>query len=213
MATTTITKIKVRRGTELQRKTIVFDQGELAFVTDSDSLRLFVGDGITYGGIPTSMKFYSGNRVTTPTRFARAQVGDLIYDTGVKGLYVLSGVDSNGFPDYDNVNAYQNINPKVDNLTVQYSGTRELAVINNSISAIHVSSEAFDLSGGFFRDVPNGIFKINIDNSSIQFNGSRRLYVHPGFVQWNLLPTQYPGPGTNKMWIDTVNGNIVKVAL
>lgn len=214
MATiTNIVKLKVRRGTEMQRKTVVFDQGELAFVTDADSRRLFVGDGITYGGNPVSMKFYVGNRVTTPNTFAQAQVGDLIYDTGRKGLFVLSGINTAGFADYASVSAYQNINPKVDNITIQYDGNYNLSVVTNSISAQHISSEAFDLSGGILREVPNGSFKINIDNTSIQLNGSRKLYVNPTQVNWSLLPRTYPGAGTNKMWIDTVNGNIVKVSL
>jgi hypothetical protein len=159
------------------------------------------------------MKFYSGNIQTTPNAFARAQVGDLIYDTGRRGLFVLSGTDYSGFANYASVGAYQNINPKVDNITIRYDGSYQLSVINESISARHISSEAFDLNSGFLREVPNGALKINIDNTSIQFNGLRKLYVEPTQIDWTKLPTSDPGAGTKKMWIDTVNGNIVKVAL
>jgi hypothetical protein len=213
MPITTITKIKIRRGTDAQRKTVVFDVGELAFVTDTDSMRLFVGDGITYGGNSVGMKFYSGDRITQPTRFDSAQVGDLIYDTGRKGLFILSGVNVQGFPDYANVNAYQNISTQVDNNTIQYNANRQLSVINDSISAIHISSQAFDLNNGFLREVPNGVFKINIDNNSIRFDTNRKMYADPRYINWSLLPTTYPGAGTNKLWIDVVNGNLLKVAL
>ena len=85
MATLNIVKIKVRRGTDLQRKSVIFDNGELAYVTDADSRRLFIGDGITYGGLPGGMKFYSGSVTTSPNAFARAQIGDFVYDSS---LYV-----------------------------------------------------------------------------------------------------------------------------
>jgi hypothetical protein len=43
-----IVKIKLRRGSEIQRKLVTFDQGELGYVTDTK--RVFVGDGTTTGG-------------------------------------------------------------------------------------------------------------------------------------------------------------------
>ena len=48
MANITIVKLKVRRGSDTQRKEIVLDQGEIGYTLDSK--RLFVGDGSTYGG-------------------------------------------------------------------------------------------------------------------------------------------------------------------
>ena len=44
-----IVKIKLRRGSEIQRKLVTLDQGELGYVTDTK--RVFVGDGSTVGGI------------------------------------------------------------------------------------------------------------------------------------------------------------------
>ena len=48
MADITIVKLKVRRGTDAQRKTIVLDQGEVGYTLDTK--RLFVGDGSKLGG-------------------------------------------------------------------------------------------------------------------------------------------------------------------
>ena len=48
MADITIVKLKVRRGSNAQRKTIVLDQGELGYTLDTK--RLFVGDGTRLGG-------------------------------------------------------------------------------------------------------------------------------------------------------------------
>lgn len=39
--------IKIRRGLDADRRTIVFDQGELAY--SSDIKRVFIGDGTTVG--------------------------------------------------------------------------------------------------------------------------------------------------------------------
>lgn len=211
--TTTVTKIKVRRGTDLQRREVVFDSGELAYVVDAGSRRLFVGDGIVHGGVSVGMKFYSGNRALSANSFMYSQIGDIIYDTAKKGLFVLSGSDSFGFPDYSNLDAYQNISTQVDNSALEYDGTGQLTVKTSGISARHIDSSAFSLESGFLREVPNGAFKINIDNSSIMFDLSGKISVDPRRIRWSLLPTSYPGTGTNKMWIDVVNGGVVKVAL
>ena len=48
MANVTIVKLKVRRGSDTQRKTIVLDQGEVGYTLDTR--RIFVGDGVTEGG-------------------------------------------------------------------------------------------------------------------------------------------------------------------
>ena len=44
--------LRLRRGTDLQRIGVVFEEGELVYSTDTK--RLFVGDGVTAGGIPVS---------------------------------------------------------------------------------------------------------------------------------------------------------------
>ena len=48
MANVTIVKLKIRRGSDAQRKTIVLDQGEVGYTLDTR--RIFVGDGVTEGG-------------------------------------------------------------------------------------------------------------------------------------------------------------------
>jgi hypothetical protein len=40
--------LRIRRGTEAQRTTIVFDMGEIVYTTDSK--KLYIGDGVTTGG-------------------------------------------------------------------------------------------------------------------------------------------------------------------
>ena len=41
--------LRIRRGTDAQRETIIFDMGELVYTTDTK--KLYIGDGITVGGV------------------------------------------------------------------------------------------------------------------------------------------------------------------
>ena len=210
MADVTIVKLKIRRGTDTQRKQIVLDNGELGYVTDPDARRLFIGDGVTYGGNSTSAKFFFGSIQFSSSNFAKAQIGDIIYDTYTTQLQVLTGVNSStGFPDYTNEQAYLNIAVKPDRETIVYDGNGRLSVAANSISASHISSEAFDLDNGFTRGSNTSPFKINIDNQSIQFSTGRTLFVDPNGVNWSLVPTSSPPVGSNQVWND---GGTLKIA-
>ena len=49
-----ISKIKIRRGTNDQRKSVRLDQGEPAFTTDTN--RLYIGNGVLSGGVSVTAK-------------------------------------------------------------------------------------------------------------------------------------------------------------
>jgi hypothetical protein len=83
-----IGKIKVRRGTDLQRKQIVFEEGELIYTTDTK--RVFVGDGITIGGIRVSNKNYITTVASIPNN---GQYGDIIYVYTTKKTYIIGTND------------------------------------------------------------------------------------------------------------------------
>jgi len=210
MATISVIKLKIRRGTDTQRKQVIFDNGELAYVTDPDSRRLFVGDGVTPGGISANMKFYLGS-LTSPVSFNKSQVGDLIYNTDNSSLYILSGVNGSGFPDYTNPNAYFNVSPLVDNKTIAYIGGN-VTVNTNGVSAAQLAWNALDTTQGFFRPSSTAPFRINYDNYSIKINNSQQLYVNLPLVDTTTLPRTNPGVGSNLLWIDTTAGNVLKVA-
>ena len=58
MADVSIVKLKVRRGSDAQRKTITLDQGELGYTLDTK--RFYIGDGSTVGG------YVIGSKVAGP---------------------------------------------------------------------------------------------------------------------------------------------------
>jgi Major tropism determinant N-terminal domain len=95
MANVSVIKLKVRRGTDVQRKLITLDTGEIGYTTDSK--RLFVGDGSTIGGLGAGMKFYSGVISTAAAgdgNISTVQTGDIVYDTTLSQFYVLTGAPS-----------------------------------------------------------------------------------------------------------------------
>ena len=188
MATISVVKLKVRRGPDNQRKLITLDNGELGFVTDPSAHRLFVGDGVAKGGISTTMKFFYGS-ITSPASLIYTQIGDLVYNTDDTRLYILTGINSENFPDYSNRQAYQFIGPGLDNTTLQYNGAGKIGVKTNGIDATHISSNAFDFTTGFDRATSTSKIKININN-----------------IDASVLPTTNPGPG--KLWN---SGGFVKV--
>ena len=93
MANVSVVKLKLRRGTDQQRKTITLEQGEVGYTTDSK--RLFVGDiNGTPGGVATAMKFYIGSISSAAAgdgNISTIQTGDIVYDTTLSRIYILTG--------------------------------------------------------------------------------------------------------------------------
>jgi hypothetical protein len=94
-----ITKILFRQGSNLVRKVqnIIFSTGEPAFTVDTK--RLYIGDGVTIGGIPAGVKnwgtftpvFSSQSPLSydasMSTTISAVEAGDLIYDAQNLSLY------------------------------------------------------------------------------------------------------------------------------
>ena len=85
-----IGKVKLRRGTDLQRKSMIFEEGEIIYATDTK--RAFVGDGITKGGIPISNRNYVVNQYGIPEN---GMYGDIIHVEPTKRTYII-GYDLDG---------------------------------------------------------------------------------------------------------------------
>jgi len=125
MASVSIVKIKIRRGTDSERRRIVLDNGELGYVTDPGGRRLFIGDGLIPGGYPVGSILFYNVDLTVADSYKYAQVGDIIYDTASTKLYTVTNVDySNPSPLY----TFKFIGPSVDNTSVQYNIAGNLTV-------------------------------------------------------------------------------------
>lgn len=88
-----IAKIKIRRGTDAQRKTVVFEEGELVFTTDQK--RIFIGDGVTYGGKLGSNINHIVDTDTVPPVPTTAQRGDIVFNKNKGSSYIVD-IDISG---------------------------------------------------------------------------------------------------------------------
>jgi hypothetical protein len=82
-----IGKIQVLRGTELQRKRSVLEQG--MFFYSIDKKRLYIGDGITQGGILVSNKNFIINSSLEESH-PQAVYGDIIYNSYLNKTYIVN---------------------------------------------------------------------------------------------------------------------------
>jgi len=73
----TLLKLLVRRGTDSDRKQITLETGEIGYTTDTK--RLYIGDGVTPGGVLVGNK-WAGNAADLTT-LAPVVTGDYGYDT------------------------------------------------------------------------------------------------------------------------------------
>jgi alpha-tubulin suppressor-like RCC1 family protein len=83
----TLLKLLIRRGSNTERTNVVLSEGELGYTVDTR--RLFVGDGVTTGALPTSLFLYFGTGHPS-TWAAEAEAGDVAYDSIAGGIYRLA---------------------------------------------------------------------------------------------------------------------------
>jgi len=217
MATVSVVKLKVRRGTDYERKQITLDSGEIGYTTDPSSRRIFVGDGSTKGGNPAGTKFISGDIQNPDPSLTTAQVGDIVFNTADNRLYSLTGLNLQNFPNYNNPAAYQFIGTKPDNSTLEYSYDGFLKVKDASIGNNQVNDSLFDFTNGFDR-TGTGPVRINYDNVTIKIVGGS-LSVNQGAInfgsintlnqnidasnlKFDYLPATAGTIGSNRLWRD-----------
>ena len=158
-----IIKLKVRRGTDAQRRTIILEQGELGYTTDTN--RLYVGDGITLGGGPV------GTVLSKPL----ATVNSLTGVTGA-GLYDIVSANSLLYQltgsNYTSLSSWAFIGTKVDNTTIQYNGGNALNLKDNGITGTKFASSAAFNQGAITATAANGL-SANVDGTTVRITTNR----------------------------------------
>ena len=145
MPTVDVAKIKLRRGSNTDRKLVILDNGELGYTTDTT--RVFVGNGTLKGGNPIGTFNFNDQARTDLAVQNKAEIGDLIFDNYL--LYGLSGADTS-----DTSSWYQ-ISPRIDGTTIQYNSSNQLEVITSGI-----------VSGGNSIDVSGSVVSVDYDSDS-----------------------------------------------
>jgi hypothetical protein len=116
----TVVKVLVRRGQDYDRLQTLLTTGELGY--SQDTTRLFIGDGVTLGGLPVSNLFYGfvANRGNYTTL---AQPGDTLFQTSDNTLYAFNGLTE----------SWQSIHPVYGNWFTNY--TNYYDVNNDALAA------------------------------------------------------------------------------
>jgi hypothetical protein len=158
-----IIKLKVRRGTDAQRRTVVLEQGELGYAVDTD--RLYVGNGVLSGGVPVGVKLTKPlATVSSLTSIPGAELYDIVCANSM--LYQLTK------PNSDDISSWEFIGARVDNETIQYNTNGTLGIKNNSIDGNKFASSSVFNQGGIIATSTNGL-SANVDNSTIKINSNR----------------------------------------
>jgi len=156
-----ITKILFRQGTNVQRISatstnpnpgVIFNAGEPAYTYDTK--RLFVGDGVTYGGTPVGIVnygsilalsgSYSNSNLTQAAYqlLSAALVGDLVYDQASSTLYTLTAASFT--PNLSNLIPY-NISVKFN--TSQFTNpSNTLTIKTGGVTSTEINSTALNSS-------------------------------------------------------------------
>jgi len=191
MADISIVKIKVRRGTDSDRKRVILDEGELGFTTDTQ--RFFVGDGGTLGGINIANKFLgAGDR----SNFGEALVGDLVYDNNNNALYALST-----FPPSLSSN-WVNVGVKPDNTTIALTTAFKFGVKQKGLGVNEIRVNEIVYLG--LSASPYDQLTVNLDNDTIKFNPTGKIYVDTNTISITALKSTALGVDWNNIRVDNL---------
>jgi hypothetical protein len=156
-----IVKIKLRRGSEIQRKLVTFDQGELGYVTDTK--RVFVGDGTTTGGTVVGSRFFTpiaSNKVGLA-----AYAGDVVAENNL--MYQLTGTDAT------QTSAWGLISPIIDNQTIDKNTSNVLRIKPSGVGVAQLGTITY-AQGAIVKNSTQGL-SANVDNTTIVVNGANQL--------------------------------------
>ena len=161
-----IIKLKIRRGTNAQRQSIVLEQGELGYTTDTR--RVFIGDGNTLGGSSIGCTAHAPT-ITSNARLnlTNAVKGDIVSDNSL--LYQLTGSD------VTQVSSWVFIGPKVDESSITYT-SNSVSIKDGGITGSKFAASAASSTGGLVAGT--GGLSAKVDNSTLIITSTNTLSVN-----------------------------------
>jgi hypothetical protein len=153
MANIVISKIKVRRGTNDQRKNVILDQGELGYTIDTN--RLYVGNGTSNGGSVVGSKIHPPIESLASLTTIVSELGDIVWVNGI--FYQLVS------PDYSVLSSWKNVGTYLDSNYFEYNGSNQITLKNKVIKISNLSDEVVNQ----FYTLP--------DDSTIEFGANNKL--------------------------------------
>jgi len=172
-----IIKLKIRRGSDTERKQVVLEQAELGYTIDTR--RLFIGDGVTLGGEAIGAKVHSVLPSSNTRNFvSTAYQNDVVYENNF--LYQLTGTD------YSQLTAWSFIGTQANNSSIEYDSERRLKVKDNGITTAMIQPSAINLSkinaeivsplGGINFSSVSGL-SANLNQTIFQVNSSNEITI------------------------------------
>jgi len=177
----TIVKIKVRRGSDDQRKKLVLDQGELGYTIDTK--RVFVGDGSLSGGrVVGNKNFGVFNLESGLGNVAGAQIGDIGYANSK--LYTLTASE------YDSsLTGWSYIGPALDNENIEFTASNTLTVKQSSLDANDITNSTF--GSGLVRD--GNSISINFNSDYLELSSSKLSLKEGSITEREITTTAISG--------------------
>jgi hypothetical protein len=181
-----IVKIKTRRGTDDQRKSVIFDQGEIASTTDTK--RLFLGTGSLSGGVVIGNKIHNPLLNVYSLSSLRAEVGDLVYCNNT--IYQLSSND------YTNLSNWINIGTKINSSYFNFDNTNTLNISNSSIDSILLKPSTINnglaIQSGILSLIYDPLYYNIVDNAlTPRIEGISALQISPNTFEKGLTGGGY----------------------
>jgi len=136
-----VIKLKIRRGTNDQRKQVVFDEGELGYTIDTQ--RLYVGTGYVSGGVPVSSRIHPPLIFINSLTGLNAEIGDIVNANNI--MYQLVGSNPKVLGNW------QIISPALNTDTLTYRvQDNAISIKNNSITTTYLNYNTLSSSTVYF---------------------------------------------------------------
>ena len=138
----------MRKGTNSERLSCILSEGELGYTTDTQ--RVYIGDGQTYGGNIVGNNFITLSSTTlTSSMLSNAEDYDLIYITQTKTLYYYLNNTCNEINIINNVKYDNNVfsvtnkglTLKESGVKNTYNGPFNYIVVDNYGRLVNVTNE------------------------------------------------------------------------
>lgn len=171
----TVVKLVIRRGQNADRKNIILSNGELGYVQDTQ--RVFVGDGVTFGGFPVGNVFF-GPTPNINSFDSVAENGDLIFDSAFQTLY-----------GYVN-GSWLNLHPAFDPQTFDKSGS----------GLIRLSETLF--APGLYYNLTSPIYSLTQQAGVVDFD-ARYISLCADYTSWYM--GNYFNKKVTNNWQATLN--------
>lgn len=173
MPTINISKIKLIRGTNDQRKLVILDQGEPAYTTDTK--RVFVGTGTLSGG------FVVGNKVHAPLlnyssiSALVAEIGDLVNINNK--FYQLTAYNAS------DVNSWADVSAKINTTFLSYDTNNSITLNVGSISAAYINTATI----GNGLKVNSGILQLDYTTQTLEISGNSLALKAGGITEREIV--------------------------